>query len=723
MATLNPPAPFRPLPRSGADAPATRAEVQERLLFGLFLFGLAAVILLQKFGISNGGGTLAVGVPLMLGAMALACIFLKPVWDPVRIGLYFAFVAAAGLSTMFLSPVYSQTSIALLVLMHLPMVVAFETSEATYRRCLNAFVNLMLVFCAVIAVEHAAQFLVSPQAWPNLDKMVPTQWLVPGFNYLQPIVWNLPYHKPNALLFLEVSFLSQCIALALAIEIVLFQRMWRLLVLAIALMATFGGTGLLLIAITLPVLLGRLKISRMVLVIASLLIVIYVAYRLGWFELIGGRVNEHESEGSSANMRFIEPLNRLVAFLSEPGALFSGIGAGNIEKGRNFQWWPITKATVEYGLIPALIFYAFFLYALFKSPADRSIAFTLAVWYTFEGALLTAINPLTCVLLATMFSVRRSGEAASDDGRAERRGIAVRARHLGPAPSVQPGDHPRSMPRAGRAGAARAAPKAEAPVVRDAVLTIAPGAAAIEAPSTDGRLIYAFGDIHGRADLLQPLVERILADAAARPPAGPDKPLLIFLGDYIDRGRDARGVIDRIIALSQDPAVEVRTLLGNHEQAMLDYLDGSATGISFGRYGGRATLASYGVAAPDEAGSAEAWAAVREEFRQAIPDSHMAFLRSLESMIVIGDCVFVHAGVRAGVALDRQRLKDLLFIREEFFKTPVDCGKFVVHGHTPGEDAVAGPNRLCLDTGAYASGVLTAARLDGGPPQVIDVGR
>lgn len=715
MATLNPPAPFRPLPRSGADAPAVGRDLQEQLLFGLFLFGLVAVILLQKFGITNGGGTLSIGVPLMLGAMGLACIVLKPVWDPVRIGLYFAFVAAAGLSTVFLSPVYSDTSIALFFLLHLPMVVSFETSEATYRRCLNAFVNLMLVFCAAIAVEHAVQFLIGPQAWPNLDKMVPARWLVPEFNYLQPIVWNLPYHKPNALLFLEVSFLSQFIALALAIEVVLFQRIWRLLVLAVALMATFGGTGLLLIAITLPVLLGRLTISRMVLVIASLLIVLYVAYRLGWFELIGGRVNEYESEGSSANMRFIEPLHRLVAFLSDPGALFSGIGAGNIEKGRNFQWWPITKATVEYGLVPALIFYAFFLYALFKNPADRSIAFTLAVWYTFEGALLTAINPLTCVLLATMFAVRRTDEGAFEDHRVGHRGIAVPVRRAAPALAAQPGDRRQSLPRAGRV--------AEAPKAPDTVLTIASGVAAIEAPSTEGRLIYAFGDIHGRADLLHPLVEQILADAAARPSPGDDKPLLIFLGDYIDRGRDSKGVIDQIIALSHDPAVEVRTLLGNHEQALLDYLDGSASGISFGRYGGRATLASYGVAAPGEGGSAEDWAGVRDEVRQAIPDSHMAFLRSLEPMIVIGDCVFVHAGVRPGVALDRQKVKDLLFIRDEFFKTPMGCGKFVVHGHTPGEDAVAAPNRLCLDTGAYASGVLTAARLDGGPPQVIDVGR
>jgi hypothetical protein len=109
-------------------------------------------------------------------------------------------------------------------------------------------------------------------------------------------------------------------------------------------------------------------------------------------------------------MRFVEPYNRLVAFASDPHSLYSGIGAGQIEKALNFQWWPITKAILEYGIIPGLLFYAFFLYTLFNRAPRLRIAYMLAVWFTFEGALLTAVNPIVCMRLSTMFAIEgRSG--------------------------------------------------------------------------------------------------------------------------------------------------------------------------------------------------------------------------------------------------------------------------------------------------------------------------
>ena len=116
-------------------------------------------------------------------------------------------------------------------------------------------------------------------------------------------------------------------------------------------------------------------------------------------------------------MRFVEPYNRLVAFASDPHSLYSGIGAGQIEKALNFQWWPITKAILEYGIIPGLLFYAFFLYTLFNRAPRLRIAYMLAVWFTFEGALLTAVNPIVCMLLSTMFAIEgRSGASKGSGG-------------------------------------------------------------------------------------------------------------------------------------------------------------------------------------------------------------------------------------------------------------------------------------------------------------------
>jgi len=238
-------------------------------------------------------------------------------------------------------------------------------------------------------------------------------------------------------------------------------------------------------------------------------------------------------------------------------------------------------------------------------------------------------------------------------------------------------------------------------------------------PDTAGRLVYAIGDIHGRLDLLRPLLAQIRQDATREPAPDGARPLLILLGDYIDRGRWSAKVLDEAIALMADGAMETRALLGNHEDAMLAYLDGKASGVSFGRYGGRQTLASYGVTAPEADEGAESWAEVRSAFKAAVPSAHVDFLRGLELTITLGNCLFVHAGVRAGVALESQSRRDLLYIREEFLEAPVDCGRFIVHGHTPEDEPYGAPGRLCVDTGAYASGKLTAVRLDGRPPRML----
>jgi hypothetical protein len=695
----------------------SRAEFQARFLLGLFLFGILGITFLQKFGyVANSQGALPVILPLITGGLLLACVVLKPVFDPIRIGLYAVMVIISGLSSIFLAPVYSETSLVLLVVLYLPMTVAFETSEVTYRRCMDAFVTVMLFFCGMIAVEHFVQFAIGPAAWPDLNKLVSPNWLVPDYNYLQPIFWNMPYHKPNAIVFLEVSILSQFIALALAVEIALFQRPLRLAILAGGLMATFAGTGVLLMALTLPVLLGRLSVRQMVMVILALTMISYVAYKFGWFEIVSNRMDEYKQTGSSANMRFIEPLDRLIQFIGRDNALFGGIGAGQIEKGRNFQWWPFTKSAIEYGLIQALAFYAFFLYALVKNAPSRTLAFVLAVWYTFEGALLTAINPLACVLLSTIFFIRRDTDRAGG-GTDERKTALAEVRRsifgkVAGRPSAAIGRSPRL----------RQAPEMTPPLTDVAAPDPAGPNAAITIPGTGGRLIYAIGDVHGRADLLAPLIERIRRDAKASPPADGSKPMVVFLGDYVDRGRRSREVIEQIIALRGSDEFEVHTLLGNHEEAMLAYLDGKSTGVSFGRYGGQATLASYGVQPPQDGEGKDAWETVREQFRDAVPSSHVEFLRGLEVTFIAGDCLFVHAGLRAGVPIERQSKRDMLYIREEFFRAPVDCGKFIVHGHTPGETAFGAPGRLCLDTGAYASGILTAGRFDGGEPTLLQVG-
>ncbi|CAN5213717.1 metallophosphoesterase family protein [soil metagenome] len=238
----------------------------------------------------------------------------------------------------------------------------------------------------------------------------------------------------------------------------------------------------------------------------------------------------------------------------------------------------------------------------------------------------------------------------------------------------------------------------------------APAAAATE-PSrmVDGVVCYAVGDIHGRLDLLEAMIGLIEADAATTPAS---RRVVAILGDCIDRGPDSRGVIQRLIDWRRDGSVELHVLKGNHEATALDFLTDAQVGEGWSGYGGDATLASYGVAAPRLRSDREGWEAARDAFGKALPAEHLRFLEGLETVMVLGDYVFVHAGLRPGVALADQSELDLLCIRGEFLQSRQAWEKVVVHGHTPaGEPQDVGEHRIGVDTGAYATGVLTAVRL------------
>lgn len=229
--------------------------------------------------------------------------------------------------------------------------------------------------------------------------------------------------------------------------------------------------------------------------------------------------------------------------------------------------------------------------------------------------------------------------------------------------------------------------------------------------STGGRLIYAVGDVHGRLDLLDPLLGQIGADAARD--EGEGRPVLVFVGDYVDRGAASKGVIERVIALQREGRFEVCALKGNHEEAMLIFLQDPHFGPTWCEQGGAQTLSSYGVTAPMLRMDDEAWERARQELADALPADHRNFLECLSLKALFGDYVFVHAGLRPGVALEAQREQDLLWIRQEFLSATRPFEKIVVHGHTPAEQAWLGDNRIGIDTGAYATGVLTAVRLEG----------
>jgi len=225
-----------------------------------------------------------------------------------------------------------------------------------------------------------------------------------------------------------------------------------------------------------------------------------------------------------------------------------------------------------------------------------------------------------------------------------------------------------------------------------------------------GTVVWALGDVHGRLDLLIPLVDAIRADLHGN---RAERKMVIFLGDYIDRGPDSRGVLKLLTGLSPSGGVEWRFLKGNHEQAMLDFLERPSAGPRWCEYGGDRALKSWGLRAPDLAHRTEAWTRVAADLRHKLTNDEAAFLESLELSVTVGDYFFSHAGARPGMALDRQSPDDLLWIRQTFLDSPAAFECVVVHGHTPTSRVHSDHRRIGIDTKAYDSGVLTALRLEG----------
>jgi serine/threonine protein phosphatase 1 len=229
-----------------------------------------------------------------------------------------------------------------------------------------------------------------------------------------------------------------------------------------------------------------------------------------------------------------------------------------------------------------------------------------------------------------------------------------------------------------------------------------------------GVRIYAVGDIHGRLDLLDELLARIDTDIALRPTL---RPLYVFLGDYIDRGSSSRETIDRLI--EHGATHEAVFLKGNHELIAIKCLSDRGLFDQWLRLGGLATLVSYGVPAETLA-SAKQIAELQSAFHSALPQAHFRFFRDLQTSFSCGDFFFAHAGVKPDVELSHQKESDLLWIREEFLSSNRDFGKIIVHGHTPGSEIEVKPNRINIDTGAFATGRLTCLAIEDEQLSVID---
>ena len=226
--------------------------------------------------------------------------------------------------------------------------------------------------------------------------------------------------------------------------------------------------------------------------------------------------------------------------------------------------------------------------------------------------------------------------------------------------------------------------------------------------------IYAIGDIHGRSDLLDAMWDRIRTDLREHPVA---RAQIVYLGDYVDRGRDSSGVIERLASPPRDlpPATAI---MGNHDLVFRDLLAGQDVADLWRDFGGFETMRSYNVDPQPRAG--RRWVdIVREQLLANMPRHHLEWLDGLALFLDRPPYFFCHAGVQPGVPLDRQDAGALMWIREEFLRSDADFGRIVVHGHTPVREPEIRRNRVNVDTGAFKTGILSCAVLEPGAIRIL----
>jgi len=225
----------------------------------------------------------------------------------------------------------------------------------------------------------------------------------------------------------------------------------------------------------------------------------------------------------------------------------------------------------------------------------------------------------------------------------------------------------------------------------------------LPAPATlpPGQRIYAIGDVHGCLDRLASVHEQIAEDLATRPV---EDSLLVHLGDYVDRGLDCAQVVDWLCGGAPVPVGRIVNLMGNHEHLMLEALPGTEKEAisAWLTNGGADSLLSWNISRKVPA----------TEWAGLIPEEHQIFLRGLEISLHLGPYLFVHAGIRPGIPLDKQDKEDMLWIREPFLSWKLPHDAVVVHGHTPRQEPTIRPNRIGIDTGAVMGGVLTCVVLE-----------
>ncbi|WP_132898362.1 hypothetical protein [Sphingomonas sp. PP-CC-3A-396] len=393
--------------REVIDAPLHGGE---RGMLRLTVAGLLVLILGQKLAFPP---TIELSFYTSFALAIVLLLWRKGAIDPARMLGYVASMAVCILVTVTspLHPAFSITAIMYLVIIHMPFMLVVPVRRTFYLKLLRIFMMIGMVVATLVYVQWAQQLV--GMRMINLEDYIPKPFLYVGYNYIQKLDYFSQYYKPNAFLMLETSHTSQTLAIATLIELCLFRRMLIVAYMLIAQLVTFGGTGMLLIVVTIPFVLRYLSLRLVLTGMIIFPIALIVAAQVGVLDNALGRSAEFDKPGTSGNGRFV---NHFViaaksASLDADHALF-GIGAGQVSPFVNDSttvFLPLSKLTVEYGLPAALLFFAWMTYCFFTAGVPMVVTWPLLILFNLiGGTLLIPINTYYCLFLTAMFVPNRA---------------------------------------------------------------------------------------------------------------------------------------------------------------------------------------------------------------------------------------------------------------------------------------------------------------------------
>ncbi len=413
------------------DSRSNRQERRTERGFAVIAF---SSIYLQKLGFTIAGGSIGLDAFILWGVLLWLVACRQAVIDSVRAVLFVILCATVALG-LTIGEVWSDQNsigvpaVCLFLFAYGTLAIRVDLSRAQVRRCFAAFRTGMTGIAAIVIAQQILQYTVGHAYWPNLDRVVPKALLISGYAYLRPYSWNSPYLTPNGIFFLEPSAASGFLAMAVALEIVVFRSMKRLVLLCLGMLANVAGTGPTIIALFSPLLFVSMDKRLRRGTIFVLLPALIVAGASGALSHFTSRSSEFGSDKSSAYARIVIPFESTITLLGSSDYLLSGNGGGSSPKGDNQVQWPINKLLFEYGLPTVVAFHVYLLVAvLFRSVSVTLTLIVLIPHLFFGGGFTSHTNIMLLVMFGSLLRLKEEaalstdGAAYDDDRESFRRG-------------------------------------------------------------------------------------------------------------------------------------------------------------------------------------------------------------------------------------------------------------------------------------------------------------